>query len=193
MGGGKFTSTVICGLRGSGKTEYAKRIAVEHGRRCLVVDTVKDFGTGYNFYVWRPQFHFPEVLADLIKGITSGTEGVKQGEDIDLLIVDEANRYAAGGGAKLHPVIAEYNDQLRHAPYSCSAIWIVRRPVQLHPDIVGLADRVIVFRVTGVRDIRYLDDLCSGLGSQAQFLPDFYYLDYSAGKFEVKPPINIVK
>jgi len=194
MGGGDQKSIVVCGLKGSGKTVYGEDVARKYGRRCLVVDTVHDFKTGAAYYVWRPEKpHTPETLAVLLKNIASGKKSNQPGNIIDMLVIDEGNRYAPGGGAKLHPVIAEFNDQMRHPPYSCSALWITRRPVQLHPDIIGLADRVLVYHLSGVRDVNYLNDLCYGLGTQATLLPDYYYLEYQSGRFELKHPIVYVK
>lgn len=178
-------STCIFGIRGSGKSTMAHFIASLPQYRAIIYDTIWEFPINHNQYdVYRP--HDRQSKEELVNFIKTEIKGKYK---YNLLLIDESNRFVPGGGRSLDKDIIDLNDIQRHRPYSIGTIWIARRPTQIHPDIVGLADNIICFMLTGKNDIKYLNDIKSGLGDEVSRLKQFQAIAFSHGQLI---PMDIV-
>lgn len=181
-------STVICGLRGSGKSTLAHHLNQQLGERALIYDTQHEFPHNAVYNIYRPQHRYSiDELCDLIMLFTVHRDPKMR--RIISITIDEANRFAPGGGRALDSRLIDLNDSLRHPPYEIGVIWIVRRPTQLHPDIIGLADNLIVFQMSGKNDIVYLNNLKSGMGDMVQKLSPYHAIKLSGNELTHLTPI----
>jgi hypothetical protein len=180
-------STLIVGMRGSGKSTCAHFIAEQPQYKALVYDTIWEFPYNHNKYdVYRPKDRYSK--AELIHVIN--TE-IKNKNKYNLLLIDEANRFIPGGGKALDPAFVDLNDIQRHKPYEIGVIWIARRPVQLHPDVVGLASNIICYLLTGANDIRCLNNIKAGLGDEVSLLKKYHAIAFCEGQVEYFPPVIV--
>ena len=185
-------TTCILGLRGFGKSTFAEAVVNGFGSRALVYDTVKEYPINKNYDIYRPHdpYSLNELIAVINNRIKTAPAGSKPRKKYALLAIDEFNRFAPPH-KDLHPALVELNDQLRHEPFTIGVIYIARRPVQIHPDIINLADQVICFNLSGVRDISYLNDLKAGFGDRVSMLPKHHAMIYSEGQFKWIEPLKI--
>jgi len=189
----KQRTTCIFGLRGSGKTTFGEYLADNSAFKCIIYDTVREYPIHKRFDVCRPID--PYSIDELVRFINFHIKrvGDTEGKRIkyNLLVIDEANRFLPGGGHPLHPALVDLNDQLRHPPYEIGVVYIARRPTQIHPDVIGLADSVLCFLLTGKNDIVYLNDLKMGFGDQVSELKPFHSILFSNGQLTHINPIMI--
>lgn len=102
--------------------------------------------------------------------------------------VDEVNRFHGKGGTLDGPIgdVVDLN-----AHYNLGVGMIARRPVQVHTDIIELADYLFVFKLTGVNDIRKLDNISSGLGERVATLRQREFMVvYPDGSYSQMNPIR---
>jgi hypothetical protein len=185
----KDEASCIFGLRKSGKSTLADYIATQYGKDCLVYDTQHEFPTNAKYNTYRPKKR--DSIDELFTVIHYFTiKRIPKTPKPEIIIIDEANRFFPGGGHTLDSRAVDLNDSLRHPPYEIGIIYISRRPVQLHPDIIGLADHVICFQLSGVRDINYLNDLKSGMGDEVQKLKKYWALMLSGNELKYIQPIT---
>jgi hypothetical protein len=188
-------TTCIFGLRGSGKTTWAESIAENQAFHSMVYDTVREYPTNKKFDVYRPvdsnsTSEFIAFLKYYIKREGKAAEDLKAIPKYNLLLVDEFNRFAPGGGKALHPALMDLNDQLRHPPYQIGVVYIARRPTQIHPDIVGLADNILCFHLTGKNDITFLNDTKKGYGDAVENLDKYHSVLLRDGVMQHVLPIK---
>ena len=188
-------TTCIFGLRGSGKTTFAEWILEQPSFQSIVYDTVREYPGNKTFDVYRPvnSNSIDEFLAFLkfyIRREGKAAADLKAIPKYTLLVVDEFNRFAPGGGKSLHPVLIDLNDQLRHPPYEIGVVYIARRPTQIHPDIVALADNVLCFYLGGKNDIQYLNDLKKGFGDAVENLEKYHSVLLNGGSMQHVLPIK---
>lgn len=106
----------------------------------------------------------------------------------DYIIVDEINRFHTKG-SDLDGPIGDLVDFTAH--YDMGFIFCARRPVQVHADLQELSDYQFIFRLTGVNDIRRLDNVASGLGERVAGLDEREFISVSpGGSFEHQPPVS---
>ncbi len=167
--------TVLSGLRGSGKTNAARAIALADPEHVLVYDPMDQY----------PEFDriipkcadYPEAadeLARILERDVKLWDGNPNG--YRLLVVDEAHRVVPTQ-LKLHRGLARLNHEHRHIPLAI--IWVSRRPRELHPEIVNLADHLLIWRLPGATDSRFLEDTARGLSGAVAGLGrfEFVYVD----------------
>jgi len=188
-------TTCIFGLRGSGKTTWAEAIAENPAFNTIIYDTVREYPTNRKFDIYRPTNsnsieEFVSFLRYYIKREGKAAEDLKDIPKYSLMICDEFNRFAPGGGKALHPALMDLNDQLRHPPYEIGVVYIARRPTQIHPDIIGLSDNVLCFHLTGKNDIQYLNDLKKGYGDAVENLDKFHSVLLKEGTMQHVLPIK---
>jgi hypothetical protein len=185
----KNHSTVIFGMRGSGKSAFAHTLAEGSAYRTIVYDTVSEFPERGNYHTYRPKDAYS------IGEFSAFINSLKQPRkiDYDLVIIDESNRFAPPYPAKLDSAVVELNDQLRHPPFGLGVCWICRRPTQLHGDITELADQLIIFRLDGKNSLQYLEDIHVGLGKSVSGLKQYHYIVYSHGEISEHEPVNLNK
>jgi hypothetical protein len=106
----------------------------------------------------------------------------------DYIIVDEINRFHDKRSDLAGP-IGDLVDFTAH--YDIGFIFCARRPVQVHVDLQELSDYQFIFRLSGVNDVRRLDDLSSGLGERAASLEEREYLCVEpGGTWSINRPVN---
>lgn len=183
--------TCIFGLRGSGKTTLAHTMATECGDKVIVYDTQHEFPKDAVYGVYQPKdrYSINELFA-LIHAYTIYRPMNSKLTKPDYIFIDEANRFFPGGGKALDPRAVDLNDSVRHPPYELGLILIARRPTQLHPDIVGLSDSVIVFGLSGKNDIQYLNDLYVGMGDKVQQLKPYHAIILTGNQLKYIEPIQ---
>lgn len=175
---------VIVGLRGTGKTVFAKYI-IRKVKKHLVFDILNEYKPRFNRYI--PKSTEVDFLKYEFCKLSNFLGAFKK---LDLLAIDEANRIAPPRKALL-PEIAELVDFGRHK--ALTVIYIARRPVQLHTDIIELADYLVIFKLSGKNDIRYLEDLRKGLGDEVLKLPKHYFIVLDKTRdFKIYPPIKMI-
>lgn len=158
----------IFGLRGTGKSTWAHRLADEFGSAAFVYDTLGETPGSAKYFAYVPA---SRTSTAELNGIIPMV--IKSGR-FRLLLIDEANRFAPSKPAPLPKELADLNDQCRH--YGLSVGYIARRPVQLNQDLTELSDYLVIFALKGIRDIKYLNDLSGGLGDAVLALPRYHYI-----------------
>jgi energy-coupling factor transporter ATP-binding protein EcfA2 len=177
-------STVIVGMKGSGKSTLAHFIASLQKYKAIIYDTLHEFpykNVPYDVYRPEERDNIDEYVAFIEREI-------KGKNKYNLILTDEANRFAPGSGKRLHRQIVDLNDIQRHKPYEVGTIWICRRPVQLHPDIISLCDNLIMYNLQGLRDISYLNDLRAGMGDAVRELKPYHAIVFSRGELSFLLP-----
>lgn len=186
-------STVIVGLPESGKSTFAEHLATMWGKDCIVYDTISEWPTDKVYDVYRPKDSYSiNELVSFLNSFVKSYPG-KKTRRYKYLIIDEANRFAPGEGKPLHPALVELNDQRRHDPYHIGFVLIARRPVQLHPDLVALADNVCAFLLTGKNDIKYLNDLKIKFGDSLSELKPYEAAVFIHGRTSYLRPLPKAK
>jgi hypothetical protein len=92
---------------------------------------------------------------------------IKPSKDaFDMMVVDECNRYHKKNGNLTGPV-AEITDW-GTSHWNLGAIFIARRPSQVHTDIIELADYLFIHRLTGDNDMKKLRSIHPDLPAEVQ-------------------------
>lgn len=183
---------VILGLRMSGKSTLANKILNECGSSALYYDTLGESppDVPFDFYVPADR-NSPFELEKVIAEITPKTR-VEMAAFIPkyrMVIIDESNRFCPPKPHPLPPRVAELNDQGRH--YRMSVGFIARRPTQLNSDLIELADYIFVFRLTGQKDLAYLEATVEGLREAVTSLDEHAFVLVHPNKsFEICRPIK---
>lgn len=170
------------GLRGTGKSTLANHIADQFKSKALVYDTLREAPINSNYDIYQPRIRnsVPELEAVIAR--------IKQSQ-YKLFMIDETNRFAPSKPVPLPAQLADLNDQCRH--YGLTVGYIARRPCQLNQDLTELADYLFIFHLKGKGDIRYLDDISSGLGDAVLSLHDFQFVLVMPDRsFTVQPAIT---
>lgn len=164
-------TSVVFGLRGTGKSTLAEYLASEYGKLAFIYDTLGECPLTAKYASYKPDKRVPP-------------ESVSELENILLLLIksskyrfigiDEANRYCPSKPSPLPPVVANLNDQCRH--YGLSVVYIARRPCQLNQDLTELADYMFIFHLKGKADISYLENISAGLGEAVLSLKDYHFI-----------------
>ena len=153
-------SFCIFGLRGTGKSTLLHTILNEFGKHGLYYDTLWESPDDAAYDSYRPKDRYSVAeLENIVRSAVPANNTIKP--HYRLIAIDEANRFCPPKPAPLPPVIADFNDQLRH--YTMTGGYIARRPCQLNQDLTELADYIFIFRLTGKNDLSYLGKLVSGL------------------------------
>lgn len=162
-------SFCIFGLKGSGKSTLLDYIASCFGDRCLVYDTLHEApaDAAYDF-IQPPNRYDSFPLIQAIRDLRSGKT------KYSLFMIDECNRFAPSKPAPLFSDLADLNDQNRH--YHLSVGYVARRPTQLNQDLTELANYLFFYSLSGKNDIKYLEDIATGLGNVVANLHPFHFV-----------------
>ncbi len=162
--------TVVAGLRGSGKTNFARLIANVDQDAVLVYDPLGQYP---EFDRIEPkQRSFPQAAEEFARIIKKYQLRDASKHNYRLLIIDEAQRLAPVAKA-LNRDIALLNSEHRHIPLGI--VWIARRPRELHAEIINLADHMMIFRLPGATDFKFLEDTAKGLGEKVRNLTQYQF------------------
>lgn len=155
--------TCITGLPRSGKSTLLKRkiipALIKQGKKIIVVDVNKEYTGNNNLAVFRIQDYnkAADEVEILIKSILTHPDVC------DVLIVDESN--VVFNKSVLLPAARQFINTLRHVKVDLYVV--ARRPVDINITISELARDRYIFRVSGVNDIKRLNDIFIGLGDRA--------------------------
>lgn len=186
MSNQEYIRTTIVGIAGSGKTTYLKsRI----GNKSIVFDPLREFKKGFIFHPHNrvdPKEEYEKILyQEIIKPYER--EGKQPYED---LIIDECNR-PYPNKIPLPPMMAYINDFNRHL--KLNVFIVARRLSQLNTDLVELSHKVIIFKQTGINDIKRANDIIEGAGDQLRTLKKYHYIEIYEGQYSINEPINLKK
>lgn len=189
-------SVFVAGPRGSGKSTLVRHMVRGHQGLGVVYDAMDEYAeatpSGWRCYVprWRDYPRSAQEL-DAVLGHLVVPRARKRIR-YSLLVVEEASRVAPSR-RPMPEVLAQVNDLGRH--WGLSAVYVARRPVQVHTDLVELADYLVLFRLGGLNDLRYLEDLHRGLGRAVAQLQPYHYLLYNkaTGEWRECPPLPLDK
>ena len=165
----KGKTGVIAGLKGSGKSNLADTIARTYGGQAIIYDTLGEYNEKAPYDLYRPNDR--NSTAELEKVI----RGVMRSRAYKLLVIDEAHRSCPPKPAPLPLAVRDLNDFCRHEQYDLSVLFITQRPVKLNQDITEQADYLFLFRLAGVNDQKYLNELSAGLGDAVPKLPLYHF------------------
>ena len=159
---------VMFGLRGSGKTVLANKIASSFRSKALVYDTLNEVPEDSKYTSYTPKVKGSVAELELV------IKSMVESKLYRAFIIDEANRYCPSKPSPLPKEVADLNDQCRH--YGIAVGYIARRPTQLNQDITELAEYLFIFHLKGKSDIQYLNDLSEGLGTVVLNSPPYHFV-----------------
>ena len=161
----------MAGIRGSGKTVLARYIASLHPKEVLVYDPLDEWP---EYDVLQPRkLQYPSAAEEFAVMIQKAKLFDPSKHNYRLLVVDEAVRIVPAQRT-LHPVIARLNAEHRHIPLAI--VWIAQRPRMIHTSVVDLADHLMIFRLPGGADHRFLEDTSRGLGTEIAALKKYHFV-----------------
>lgn len=158
---------VITGLPGSGKSHLLKEKIIpelrKNSRKIICVDPNCEYKPARGFMVYRIQDYdnAEEEFETMIRYYMTDPDGRKKKPDC--IIVDESN--VVFNKLTLPPYTKKLVNTLRHE--KIDLIVVARRPVDVNITMSELARERYVFRVSGVNDIKRLNDIMMGLGDEA--------------------------
>ncbi|MBA7475966.1 hypothetical protein ES707_11341 [subsurface metagenome] len=191
----EFNRTAVVGLPGSGKSEWAKAAArdtIAAGGRVLVIDVLGEYTKlpkGAIVYLVQNMQEPLQEVELLLKRLICDPYKRTGKQPFDLLICEESSRYFRNQ-SRLPPNFGLINDVNRHM--KLKVICIARRFVQMHTDIAELAHELIIYRQTGINDLKRLDDTVQGLCVAVESLPKYHFVRAdSERKYAIRRPIRI--
>lgn len=158
---------VITGLPGSGKSHLLKEKIIpelrKQSKKIICVDPNCEYKPSRGFMVYRIQDYdnAEEEFETMIRYYMTDPEGRKKKPDC--IIVDESN--VVFQKLSLPPYTKKLVNTLRHE--KIDLVVVARRPVDVNITMSELARERYVFRVSGVNDIKRLNDIMTGLGDEA--------------------------
>ena len=174
----------VFGYKESGKSILAKVLATSYGEKCLYYDTLHECPSASKFHSYAPKNKQSLPELEVIIGL------IQQNRRYRMFIIDEANRYAPAKPAVLPQSIADMNDWCRHPQFNLSVGYIARRPVTLNTDLTEIADYLFIFQLGGVNDIKYLNQMRSGLGDTVKELSQYHFVVVRPNRtWEVMSPV----
>lgn len=179
----------IFGLRGTGKSVLMHYMATKLGPSCLIFDTLGEIEGDPSYDVFKPFNRYdPGELEVVIRWVMAGAGG----RDYKMFCIDEANRFCPSKPHPLPQAVADLNDWQRHARITTG--YIARRPVQLHQDLIELAEYLFIFNLKGKADIGYLESISAGLGEAVFSLQPWYFACVDPNRnYTLYPPIPFSK
>lgn len=162
----------IIGLHETGKTHLAKEIADNY--ETAVFDVLHEYDEK-NFDVWRPPSDtYPDIQEDFDEFLEYLRNKKESGKgDWEMLICDETSTVHPNKKS-MPTVMNNFLNYYRHSVdekgWDMGGIFIARRPARMNTNIVELSRYIIVFRVTGKNDVKYLNQISDGLGDEASKL-----------------------
>ncbi len=189
----KGKTTCIFGLRGTGKSTQRDNLFTQFGELGLLYDTLWETPADVPYHIYRPADRYSVFeLCDIVGQVIQAKK-THNPLAYDYIGIEEANRFIPSKPKTIPPVIADLNDMCRDdaGHYGIGVLYLCRRPCQLNQDITELSDYIMVYRLEGNNDIKYLNNIANGLGDAAKELPDYHYLLVNqARKFEIMTPVT---
>jgi len=165
--------TVVCGLKGAGKSNFLQWLLKENDayQNALVYDMCREHGDLQRYIPENRNGEEARVEAGEVvqRFVTDNERGARP----DLLVLEEATRYAPNGGGA-PDALMDLVDLARH--YDVGILAVCRRPANLDTTLVELADNLLVFPVRGKNDKKRLNDEAPGAGDAAADLDPYHFL-----------------
>ena len=160
----------ILGIKGSGKSNALRNFLVQEPNH-MVWDPLREIPKtlqGVEMNMYYPQRkddaeEFDELLRKIAKYLPS----------VSLICADEMNQVAPSR-QRLSRGVQAIADFSRHM--GVGVIFLSRRPVQLETTLVELSEYLMVFRLTGKNDYRWLEDTSKGLGDAVRELGPYEFM-----------------
>ena len=164
---------MIFGLRGSGKSNWLQWLLSEHEayRNALVYDMCREH-SGLDRYIPENR-NGEEARTEAGEVVQRFIVDNARGLRPDLLVGEELSRYAPNGGGT-PDALMDLIDLARH--YNVGFIGVARRPAKVNTTLIELADNILIFRLTGKRDVKRLNNEAPGAGDAARDLDEYHYL-----------------
>lgn len=169
---------VVCGMKGVGKTEWLRWYANQLPR-VFMFDPMDEFPEFENRHV--PYTDKPaelELVAEKLWQIGNVT-----------LFVDEAELYLPNKlfvPPNTFKIITRGRDRPGHRGVGLVAC--TRRLANLNKTVFGLSSHVIIFRIFGVPDIKYLGEFVPN-ADDARYIPDFHWWHWHWTKMDKHTPV----
>ena len=187
----------IFGLHETGKTHFAKTIASQY--HTAVYDVLGEYDPE-KYDVWRPDHdQYPEVQEEFDRFLKYIREQKVEGNaQWEMLVCDEASTVLPNKkslDSNINNFLNYYRHSLDEKGWDMGGMFIARRPARVNTNIVELSRYIIIFRVTGKNDIKYLNQIADGLGDDASKLgsgdrPDHeYILVHPDRKYQIMEPL----
>jgi DNA helicase HerA-like ATPase len=172
---------VVCGHRGAGKSTWIQHAV--HDAPVFVYDmnreheAIADRPNGARYLPNHRRDEEGRAEADGVVSrlVTDNEPGARPA----VVVLEEANRYVPNAG-KIPEAVGELVDLGRHYKTAASdgiaVMYVTRRPAQLDPDVMELADYLIVYRVRGKNDKKRLNKEAPNLGDRAAELGEYEWL-----------------
>jgi DNA helicase HerA-like ATPase len=179
--------TVICGLKGAGKSNFLQWLLKEHDayQNSLVYDMCREHDS-LNRYLPEHR-NGKEARAEAGEVVDRFVTGNDRGLRPDLLVLEEATRYAPNGGGAPDQIM-DLVDLARH--YDTGILAVCRRLAKLDTTLVELADHIIVFALKGKNDKKRLNNEAPGAGDAAAELEPYEFLVIDGTRnFEKHSPV----
>lgn len=181
----KGKHTVVCGAKGEGKSNFVNYLLGKRKyKNHVIVDPMREHKdlNRYTPRYRRGKRAWAELDGFLDRMVIDNDREMRP----EIVGLDEANRYTKKRGELSGPV-GELVDLSRH--YGVGSVLVARRPVQLHTDILELADNQVFFRLVGKNDVRYLDDLAEGLGDTVRNLDKYHFVVKKGVDYKAHSPV----
>lgn len=158
------------GYKETGKSSLVKTIAQVFGSECLYYDSQHEVPKDAGFHAYKPDDkHSVEELLSIAAALTMNKR-------YRMFIIDEADRFFPPKPKPLPKLIKDMNDSCRHPQFNMSIGYVARRPCSINTDLVEIADYIFCFNLGGKNDIKYLNDLATGLGDTVRNLEKYHFV-----------------
>lgn len=176
------------GHNDSGKSYLNRRLmkrAAQEGNTIVIFDPMEEYPSGDEIFRIVPNARRGqeaiEDLGDALDWVAANQE------EVDYLLIDEANRFHSSGG-DLDGPLGEVVDLRAH--WDMGVGLVTRRPTQNHPDIRELADYTVLFRLQGRNDKQRLNRWIDGLGDDVAQLDEHHFIVvFPSLSYQEFPPI----
>lgn len=169
----RAAKALICGLQGSGKTEYAKHIIKHHGLRVLV------FSPHYDDFAREPDnfYYYDGFAPEKIERFLAQAKALCKKGIIDGVLIDEFDMIFRSA-FEIGPVATDIIANHRH--YNMCVVAITRRPQDVPAYFVESCKFVVCFALQGDNARRKFNSLYSGFGDAVTTM------EYTDHRFFVK-------
>lgn len=168
---------VVAGHRGAGKSTWIQHMAESLRSGVLFYDMNREHE---RFHRYVPDHRRGEEMDAEADGVISRlVVDNDPAHRPGAVVLEEANRYVPNRG-NIPDSVGELVDLGRHYETQITdgvaVFYVTRRPAQLDPDVMELADYLVIYRVRGKNDVKRLNDEAPGLGDAARELSDYEWL-----------------
>jgi hypothetical protein len=170
------TDVVVFAPKGGGKTTFIRDLVKRFKGNIFIYDYHHEYQDlqGKNIVVYLPHFSNGTLEQRQVEMSEVVKRFVKNKElRIQLFVVSEADEYFPSK-FPLPDFAQDIANNSRH--YGFATVYDVRRPYDLNSKIVDLCYYKIFFKLWGAFDLRYCEEIKSGLSQQIDALGEYEYI-----------------